>query len=140
MTGTRALLLASVLAVAAPAVAAQARNADPYRNQRSDQRGDQRDRRDVETRRGEPRFDFAVNSGLRDGYEAGLRDAQRGDRFDPVREKRYRSGDQGYDRRYGPREFYKDRYRNAFRRGYEDGDRDGRRDDRRTPRWWQFGG
>jgi hypothetical protein len=138
MTGTRGLALALILFVAAPAVAAQSRS-DPRQPQtrRDDQRSDPRDRWNP---RATPRFDLAFNNGFDDGYEAGLRDARKGDRFDPIREKRYRSGDHGYDRRYGAKDLYKNRYRDAFRRGYADGSQDGRRYDRGgPPRWWPFG-
>ena len=137
MTGTRALLLASALVIAAPGCALSAYSADPQRGPRQDERWDQRDQRDI--RRGGARYDLAVEQGAEDGYAAGLRDGQRGDRFDPVGERRYRAGDRGYDRRYGPRDLYKDRYRAAFRRAYEQGYRDGRRYDRGASRWWPFG-
>ncbi len=133
MTGRRALLLAAALAIAAPGCALAAYSAEPQRGQ--DGRWDQRDGRDI--RRGGARYDLAVQHGLDDGYAAGLRDGQRGDRFDPVGERRYRAGDRGYDRRYGPRDLYKDRYRDAFRRAYEQGYRDGRRYDRGAR--WPFG-
>jgi flagellar biosynthesis/type III secretory pathway protein FliH len=150
MTGTRGLLLALTLVVAAPAAAAQSPNYTRDEAQRNDPRI-QRDRRnpgdDRDYRggwgRAVPRFDVAFRNGEEDGYKEGLRDGERGDRFDPVREKRYRSGDHGYDRRYGPKELYKDRYRDGFRRGYEDGYQDGRRYGRRNsnrgPSWWPFG-
>jgi flagellar biosynthesis/type III secretory pathway protein FliH len=139
MTGTRvlrvALLVLAGLAImsAAPAMASQARP-----DQRSDDRGGYRGDWD---RRAAPRFDLAFRNGEEDGYKEGLHDGERGDRFDPVRERRYRAGDSGYDRRYGSRELYKDRYRDAFRRGYERGYQDGRRYDRRNPSrgWWPFG-
>jgi hypothetical protein len=134
MTGTRILLLASALVVAAPGCALSAYSAEPQRNAR----WDQRDERGI--RRGGARYDLAVERGSDDGYAAGLRDGQRGDRFDPIGERRYRAGDRGYDRRYGPRDLYKDRYRDAFRRAYEQGYRDGRRYDRGASRWWPFGG
>ena len=127
MTGTRALLLASALVIAAPGCALSAYSAEPQRGPRQD------------IRRGGTRYDLAVEQGAEDGYAAGLRDGQRSDRFDPVGERRYRAGDRGYDRRYGPRDLYKDRYRAAFRRAYEQGYRDGRRYDRGAPRWWPFG-
>ena len=140
MTGTRALLLASALAIAAPGCALAAYSAEPQRGPRQppvDDRWVHRDDRDI--RRGGARYDLAVEHGVDDGYAAGLRDGQRSDRFDPVGERRYRAGDRGYDRRYGPRDLYKDRYRNAFRRAYAQGYRDGRRDDRDGSRRWPFG-
>lgn len=152
MTGTRGLLLALTLVAAAPAAAAQspinigdeAQRRDDPRIQRD--RQDPRDNRDYRGGWGTPRFDVAFRTGEEDGYKEGLRDGERGDRFDPVREKRYRSGDHGYDRRYGSKEAYKDRYRIGFRRGYEDGYQDGRRYDRndrfnrrnQPPRWWEI--
>jgi len=155
MTGTRGLKVAVVALVGATLVSvapvmAQARP-DPRRDDpRTSQRDrpdprdtrDDRDYRGDANRRGVPRFDLAVRNGEEDGYKEGLHDGERGDRFDPVREKRYRSADHGYDRRYGSKELYKDRYRDAFRRGYEEGYRDGRRYDRRPsrgPSWWPFG-
>jgi len=147
MTGTRGLMLALALVVAAPAAAQsrdEQRRPDPRRD---DQRPDLRDRPDSRDSRGgplyraTPRFDAAFRNGQDDGYEAGLRDGQRGERFDPIGEKRYRSGDRNYDRRYGPRDLYTDRYRDGFRRGYADGYQDGRRYNSRNQGtgWWPFG-
>lgn len=156
MTGTRGLLLALTLVAAAPAAAAQTpinmrdeaqRRDDPWiQRDRPDPR-DNRDYRGDWDRRAVPRFDLAFRNGEEDGYKEGLKDGERGERFDPVREKRYRSGDHGYNRRYGPKELYKDRYRIGYRRGYEDGYQDGRRYDRNNrndrrnplPGWWPFG-
>lgn len=63
----------------------------------------------------------AAEQGYRDGFEAGRRAADKGDRFDPVREKQYREGDRGYDRRDGSRDDYKRDYRAAFTEGYRAG-------------------
>ena len=63
----------------------------------------------------------AQENGYRDGVEAGRSDARDGDRFDPVRAKRYRQGDHDYDDRYGSRDDYKREYRAAFEQGYRDG-------------------
>jgi hypothetical protein len=90
------------------------------------------------------RVDLAWENGYLDGYEAGLDDGEDRDRFDPVGERRYRSADHGYDRRYGPLELYKNRYRPAFRDGYEEGYADGRRygrglrSDGARPWWWPW--
>lgn len=67
------------------------------------------------------RFDPASQNGFNDGYDAGARDARDRNRFDPIGERRYRSGDHGYNGRYGSKERYKDVYRDAFRNGYEQG-------------------
>lgn len=69
----------------------------------------------------------AADNGYRDGLDEGQRAARSGDRFDPVREKRYREGDHGYDRQWGSRDDYKREYREAFQRGYEAGYRGYRR-------------
>lgn len=70
----------------------------------------------------------ARENGYRDGVEAGRSDARDGDRFDPVRAKRYREGDHDYNDRYGSRDDYKREYRAAFEQGYREGySRDGRR-------------
>lgn len=69
----------------------------------------------------------ATDAGNRDGYEQGRADARSGDRYDPVRAKRYREGDRGYNSRYGSRDDYKRDYRNAFQQGYDRGYREVRR-------------
>jgi len=83
--------------------------------------------------------DLAVANGYNDGYERGLDDGHDQRRFDPVGESRYRSGDHGYDRRYGPKDVYEMRYRESFRSGYQRGYDDGRRyNGQRRPSWWPF--
>jgi len=146
MTVTRGFLFALILAVATPAAAqsrGNQRRPDPPRDTQPSGRFDSRDFRDPWNRRIPQRFDLAFFNGQEDGYEAGLKDARRSDRFDPIREKRYRSADHGYDRRYGPKDVYKNRYRDGFRRGYQEGYRDGLRNFRRDRRgsgwWWPFG-
>jgi hypothetical protein len=74
-----------------------------------------------------PRVDnYAYDHGMNDGYEAGLNDGRARRRFDPIGEGRYRSGDHGYNSRYGSRESYKLTYRDAFKVGYERGYDDAR--------------
>ena len=63
----------------------------------------------------------AYDNGFRDGLEKGREDLQDNDSFDPVRHSRYRSGDRGYDSRYGSREQYKLTYRDGFEAGYAQG-------------------
>ena len=74
---------------------------------------------------GSPRYEdprlLAGENGYRDGFDQGRDDARDGDRFDPVRASRYRSGDRGYNNRYGSRDDYKRAYRAAFQQGYADG-------------------
>jgi hypothetical protein len=69
----------------------------------------------------------AAQNGYRDGLEAGRHDAHDGNRFDPIRAKRYREGDHDYNSRYGPRDDYQRDYRAAFQQGYEQGYREYRR-------------
>jgi hypothetical protein len=59
--------------------------------------------------------------GFRDGVEQGQKDARDRKAFDPVRAKRYRSGDHEYNSRYGSREQYAREYRGAFQQGYQEG-------------------
>ena len=88
--------------------------------------------------------EIAFRNGFTDGYEEGLKAGRGRDRFDPVREGRYRDGDHGYNRNYyGTRDIYKLRYREAFIEGYEYGYNDGRRYDNRNynngrPSWWPW--
>ena len=59
------------------------------------------------------------DNGYRDGLEKGREDARDRDSFDPVRHSWYRSGDRGYNSRYGTRESYKLTYRDGFEAGYD---------------------
>lgn len=73
----------------------------------------------------------AWNNGFADGYEQGLNDGRDRHRNDPLAESRYRSGDRGYNNRYGTKQQYQATYREAFRSGYEQGYQDG---------WRYYGG
>jgi hypothetical protein len=68
----------------------------------------------------------AMAAGFDDGYEQGMDDARDGDRYDPVRAKDYRDGDNDYDRRYGTKDQWKIAYREGFKAGYERGYREAR--------------
>ena len=61
------------------------------------------------------------DNGYRDGYEKGQEDARDNDSYDHVRHSRYRSGDHGYDRRFGTKEQYRIVYREGFEAGYDAG-------------------
>lgn len=61
------------------------------------------------------------------GFQRGLEDGRRKQRYDPVGSRDYREGDRGYFLSYGSRDAYKTNYRAGFRQGYEDGYRDGTR-------------
>ena len=69
----------------------------------------------------------AYARGHSDGYQDGLADGRRRDRYDPADSRGYRDGDQGYVESYGSRDAYKDNYRAGFRQGYEMGYRAGTR-------------
>ena len=75
----------------------------------------------------------AFDNGYRDGLREGEKDDRHDDRFDYRDEGRYRSGDSGYHREYGPRFEYVSAYRRGFAEGYRRGYanvRPGRYDDR----------
>jgi hypothetical protein len=87
---------------------------------------------------------IAFDNGYRDGLREGEKDDRHNERFDYRDEGRYRSGDSGYRREYGPRYEYVSFYRRGFAEGYRRGyanvrshrrydDRDWR-DDRRYDR------
>lgn len=61
----------------------------------------------------------AYDTGYRDGVEKGREDANRNNSYDPVRHSWYRSGDRGYNSRYGTKDSYKLTYRDGFEAGYE---------------------
>jgi hypothetical protein len=61
----------------------------------------------------------AYDNGYRDGLEKGREDARDRDSYDPVRHGWYRSGDRGYNNRYGTRDNYKLAYRDGFEAGYD---------------------
>lgn len=95
-----------------------------YRNR--DERYRDRDGRDRDDRAyGHNRV--ATQNGERDGYEKGREDGRDGDSYDPIRHGWYRSGDRGYNDRYGTRGDYKLAYRDGFEAGYERGYREANR-------------
>ena len=59
------------------------------------------------------------DNGYRDGLEKGREDAGDRDSYDPVRHSWYRSGDRGYNSRYGTKDSYKLAYRDGFEAGYD---------------------
>jgi len=63
-------------------------------------------------------FRMGYGRGYEDGIESGRRDVRRHDRFDFRHDKRYRKGDHGYKRQFGPRQEYCDGYRSGFEEGY----------------------
>lgn len=97
---------------------------------------DRSDYYDRDRYRGRYNFErIAFDNGYRDGLREGEKDDRSDDRFDYRDEGRYRSGDSGYRREYGPRHAYVSVYRRGFVEGYRRGyanargryyDRDGR--------------
>lgn len=61
---------------------------------------------------------IAYNRGYEDGCREGEKDGRHGDRFGFWDEGRYRGGDHGYRRSYGPRWEYTNAYRRGFEAGY----------------------
>jgi len=61
---------------------------------------------------------IAYDRGYEDGYHEGEKDGRHGDRYGFWDEGRYRDGDHGYNRRYGPRREYTNAYRRGFEAGY----------------------
>ena len=65
--------------------------------------------------------DVAFDIGYRDGVQAGAKDLQNHDKFDPADHDRYRDGDHDYHDSYGDKEIFKRYYREGYVRGYQDG-------------------
>lgn len=61
---------------------------------------------------------FAFRTGENDGYRRGVDDARHGRYPDVDRQGWYRSGDHGYNGRYGSRDAYRVEYRRGFDEGY----------------------
>jgi hypothetical protein len=66
-------------------------------------------------------YSEAYDRGYREGLDKGRDDGHDRDQYDPRRQKWYREGDRGYNKRYGSREEYIAAYRQAFLRGYDEG-------------------
>lgn len=62
----------------------------------------------------------AQDNGYREGLKHGEDAARKGRPFDLAREKDYRKGDEGYNRRYGSKDEYREAYRNGFAQGYRE--------------------
>jgi len=64
--------------------------------------------------------DVAMDTGYRDGLQAGYNDLRRQKDFHPEKHDAYEDGNHGYRKDYGDKNLYKEQYRKAFIRGYED--------------------
>jgi hypothetical protein len=105
---------------------------------RNDDRWGGRDDRIGDRRYARQGFD----QGYRDGITKAQEDTRDGDRYDPARHDWYKSGNRGYDSRYGTREDYRADYRSGFVQGYDSAYRGNRtttdRDrDRQTGSIWE---
>ena len=119
---------------------------------RNDRYGDRNDDRwggrdDRNVRYGDRSYSRqGFDQGYRDGITKAQEDSRDGDRYDPARHDWYKSGNRGYDSRYGTREDYRSAYRSGFVQGYDNAyrgdsrtiDRDGDRDrDRQGDSIWE---
>jgi hypothetical protein len=68
--------------------------------------------------------------GFEDGSKRSEKDRSKGDDYGLIHDSKYRKGDAGYKKSYGPRQDYiagyRDGYEQAYRRGYRTGDARGR--------------
>lgn len=93
-------------------------------------------------------YRIGYDRGFDDGQKGGVKDRSKGDIYSLSRDSKYRKGDAGYKKSYGPKQDYiagyRDGYEQAYRRGYRTGDvngragaygrgRNGRRTDREDP-------
>ena len=80
----------------------------------------------------EDAYRIGYDKGLEDGLKRGAKDRTKGDDHDLIHDPKYRKGDAGYKKSYGPRQDYitgyRDGYEQAYRRGYRTGDEARQRD------------
>jgi hypothetical protein len=81
--------------------------------------------RDVDER-GNYRYEsYSGRAGFENGYEDGLKrgrhDGEHRARYDVTKDSKYREGDHGYKRSYGPMSEYVRSYRQGYEQGYSDG-------------------
>ena len=88
----------------------------PYGNGGNDRYGNRYPNNDRSNRNGYNSVGY--DNGYRDGLEKGREDALDRDSYDPVRHSWYRSGNRGYNNRYGTKDQYKLVYRDGFEAGY----------------------
>jgi hypothetical protein len=62
---------------------------------------------------------YGFDQGYRDGVTKAQEDMRDGDRYDPARHDWYKSGNRGYDSRYGAKDEYRASYRSGFVQGYD---------------------
>jgi hypothetical protein len=75
-------------------------------------------------------YRIGYDKGIEDGQKRGTKDRSKGDQYSLSHDSKYRKGDAGYKKSYGPRQDYiagyRDGYEQAYRRGYRTGDVNGR--------------
>lgn len=108
----RQLLLAAVLAACVPA---------PWALDAAADQGRARGRGDAGRQLPRAYQEPAFARGYSTAYDRGLADGRRRARYNPVDNRDYRNGDQGYANAYGSKNAYRSNYRAGFRQGYEDG-------------------
>ena len=92
------------------------RNDGWYGNDRNDRNGNNFPSRTNGDRYGSR---YGYDQGYRDGVTKAQEDMRDGDRYDPARHDWYKSGNRGYDSRYGTRDDYRASYRSGFVQGYD---------------------
>jgi hypothetical protein len=75
---------------------------------------------DSDAYRGWGYSDVALDTGYRDGLQAGQTDSRQHKNFNPTKHEAYEDANHGYRKDYGNKNLYKDQYRKGFVRGYED--------------------
>jgi hypothetical protein len=74
-------------------------------------------------------YRIGYDRGFADGLEHGVKDGPRGDGYSLIHDKRYRRGDAGYKKSYGPRQDYITGYRDGYEQAVRRGDGVAGRDD-----------
>jgi flagellar biosynthesis/type III secretory pathway protein FliH len=64
--------------------------------------------------------DVAMDTGYRDGMQAGLSDLRQHKDFKPEKHEAYEDAKHGYRTEYGDKKLFVEQYRKGFLRGYED--------------------
>jgi hypothetical protein len=76
----------------------------------------------------EDTYRIGYSKGLEDGQKHGVKDGRKDDHYNLIHDSKYRKGDAGYKKSYGPRQDYiigyRDGYEQAYRRGYQAPGRD----------------
>jgi hypothetical protein len=122
---TGALVAAAAFAIPAPSQA-QVRVGDIFGGRDS---RDSRVSRDARYGYGDT-YRIGYDRGIEDGQKSGGKDRSKGDQYSLSHDSKYRKGDAGYKKSFGPRQDYiagyRDGYEQAYRRGYRTGDVNGR--------------